>query len=222
MADIFHFFVDFVLHIDRHLLEIVTNYQYWTYAILFLIIFCETGLVITPLLPGDSLLFAAGAVAAMEGNPINIYTLVLLMLLAAFVGDNTNYAIGRYLGTKVYEKNYRLIKRKYLDDTHAFYERHGGKTLIIARFMPIVRTFAPFVAGVGTMTYRRFLMFCIAGNILWVNIFSFAGYFFGNIPTVKNNFSLVVFAIIFVSFIPPVFTFLRQVINQRRTIKKED
>jgi len=222
MADIFHFFVDFVLHIDRHLLEIVTDYQYWTYAILFLIIFCETGLVITPLLPGDSLLFAAGAVAAMEGNPINIYTLVLLMLLAAFVGDNTNYAIGRYLGTKVYEKNYRLIKRKYLDDTHAFYERHGGKTLIIARFMPIVRTFAPFVAGVGTMTYRRFLMFCIAGNILWVNIFSFAGYFFGNIPTVKNNFSLVVFAIIFVSFIPPVFTFLKQVINQRRTIKKED
>jgi membrane-associated protein len=222
MADLFHFFVDFILHIDRHLVEIVTDYQYWTYAILFLIIFCETGLVVTPLLPGDSLLFAAGAVAAMEGNPLNIYTLVLLLLLAAFIGDNTNYSIGRYLGTKVYEKDYRLIKRKYLDDTHAFYEKHGGKTLIIARFMPIVRTFAPFVAGIGTMTYRRFLMFCIAGNILWVNLFSLAGYFFGNIPTVKENFSLVVFAIIFVSFIPPLYTFLKQVIEQRRKTKMKD
>jgi membrane-associated protein len=219
MADLFHFFIDFILHIDRHLVEIVTEYQYWTYAILFLIIFCETGLVVTPLLPGDSLLFAACAVAAMEGNPLNIYSLVLLMLLAAFTGDNTNYYIGRYLGTKVYEKNYRLIKRKYLDDTHAFYEKHGGKTLVIARFMPIVRTFAPFVAGVGTMKYQRFLMFCIAGNILWVNIFSFAGYFFGNIPTVKRNFSLVVFAIIFVSFIPPAYTFVKQFVKQRGTPK---
>jgi membrane-associated protein len=196
--------------------EIVSNYQSWTYAILFLIIFCETGLVVTPLLPGDSLLFAAGAVAAMQGNPIDISLLVPLMLLAAFIGDNTNYSIGRYLGTKVYERNYRLIKRKYLDDTHAFYEKHGGKTLIIARFMPIVRTFAPFVAGVGTMKYRRFLLFCIVGNLLWVNTFSWAGYFFGNIPTVKRNFSLVVFGIIFVSFIPPVYTFIRQYIRHRR------
>jgi membrane-associated protein len=217
MADLFHFFIDFILHIDRHLLEIVSNYQSWTYAILFIIIFCETGLVVTPLLPGDSLLFAAGAVAAMEGNPINIYVLVLLMLLAAFTGDNTNYFIGRFLGIKVYEKNYRLIKRKYLDDTHAFYEKHGGKTLIIARFMPIIRTFAPFVAGVGTMKYRRFLVFCIVGNILWVNTFSFAGYFFGNITTVKHNFSLVVFAIIFVSFIPPIYTFVKQFINHRKS-----
>ena len=164
MSDLLHFFIDFVIHIDRHLLEIVTNYQSWTYAILFLIIFCETGLVVTPILPGDSLLFAAGAVAAMEGNPINIYALVLLMLLAALMGDNTNYFIGKFLGSKVYEKNYKLIKRKYLDDTHAFYEKHGGKTLIIARFMPIIRTFAPFVAGVGKMTYRRFIIFCIVGN----------------------------------------------------------
>ncbi len=154
MSDLFHFFIDFVIHIDRHLLEIVTNYQSWTYAILFIIIFCETGLVVTPILPGDSLLFAAGAVAAMEGNPINIYVLVILMLMAAMIGDNTNYFIGKFLGKKVYEKNYRLIKRKYLDDTHAFYEKHGGKTLIIARFMPIIRTFAPFVAGVGKMTYQ--------------------------------------------------------------------
>jgi len=217
MADLFHFLIDFVLHIDRHLLEIVSNYQSWTYAILFVVIFCETGLVVTPILPGDSLLFAAGAVAAMQGNPINIYALVLLMLLAAFLGDNTNYFIGRFLGLKVYEKNYRLIKRKYLEDTHAFYEKHGGKTLVIARFMPIIRTFAPFVAGVGTMKYRRFLMFCVVGNLLWVNIFSFAGYFFGNIPTVKRNFSLVIFAIIFISFVPPVYTFLKQFIKHRKS-----
>ena len=216
MADLLNFFIDFVLHIDRHLAEIVTNYQSWTYAILFLIIFCETGLVITPFLPGDSLLFAAGAVAAMDGNPLNIYFLVPLLLLAAFIGDNTNYAIGRFLGTRVYEKNYRLIKRKYLDETHAFYEKHGGKTLVIARFMPIIRTFAPFVAGVGTMKYRRFLMFCIIGNLLWVNIFSFAGYYFGNIPVVKNNFSLVVFGIIFISFVPPIYAFVKQLIKHRR------
>jgi membrane-associated protein len=224
MADLFRFFVDFVLHIDRHLLEIVTNYQSWTYAILFLIIFCETGLVVTPLLPGDSLLFAAGAVAAMDGNPINIYVLVLLMLLAAFLGDNTNYAIGRFLGIKVYEKDYKLIKRKYLDDTHAFYEKHGGKTLVIARFMPIIRTFAPFVAGVGTMKYPRFLTYCIIGNLLWVNLFSFAGYYFGNLPTVKHNFSLVVFAIIFISFIPPVYTFAKQFLKaraERKIVKSE-
>jgi len=216
MSDFFHFFIDFILHIDRHLVEIVSNYQSWTYAILFLIIFCETGLVVTPLLPGDSLLFAAGAVAAMQGNPIEISVLVPLLLLAAFIGDNTNYTIGRFLGLKVYEKNYRLIKRKYLDETHAFYERHGGKTLVIARFMPIVRTFAPFVAGVGTMSYRRFLMFCIIGNLLWVNTFSWAGYFFGNIPAVKRNFSLVVFGIIFVSFIPPIYTFVKQYFKHRK------
>jgi membrane-associated protein len=222
MSDLFHFFIDFILHIDRHLVEIVSDYQSWTYAILFLIIFCETGLVITPLLPGDSLLFAAGAVAAMQGNPINISVLIPLMLLAAFVGDNTNYSIGRFLGLKVYEKNYRLIKRKYLEETHAFYDKHGGKTLIIARFMPIVRTFAPFVAGVGTMKYRRFLMFCIAGNLLWVNTFSLAGYFFGNIPTVKRNFSLVVFAIILVSFVPPVYAFIKQYLKHRKKGKSNE
>lgn len=216
MSDFFHFFIDFVLHIDKHLVEIVTEYRSWTYAILFLIIFCETGLVITPFLPGDSLLFAAGAVAAMAGNPLNILFLVPLCLLAAFIGDNTNYTIGRFLGNKVYEKDYRLIRRKYLDQTHAFYEKHGGKTLIIARFMPIIRTFAPFVAGVGTMSYRRFLLFCIIGNLLWVNIFSFAGYFFGNIPFVKKNFSIVVLAIIFISFIPPVYAFMKQIILNMR------
>jgi membrane-associated protein len=215
MGDLINFFIDFVLHIDKHLVEIVTNYQSWTYAILFVIIFCETGLVVTPFLPGDSLLFAAGAVAAMQGNPLNIGFLVPMVLVAAFAGDNTNYFLGRFLGTKVYEKDYKLIKRKYLDDTHVFYEKYGGVTLIIARFMPIIRTFAPFVAGVGKMTYRRFLVFCIVGNLLWVNTFSWAGYFFGNIPFVQKNFSLVVFAIIFVSFIPPVYAFLKQLIKKK-------
>jgi membrane-associated protein len=216
MGELFRFFIDFVLHIDKHLVEIVTNYQSWTYVILFVIIFCETGLVVTPFLPGDSLIFAAGAVAAMDGNPLNIFFMIPMILVAAFLGDNTNYFIGRFLGTKVYEKDYKLIRRKYLDETHAFYERHGGKTLVIARFMPIIRTFAPFVAGVGTMKYQRFLMFCVVGNLLWVNIFGFAGYFFGNIPTVKENFSLVVFAIIFVSFVPPIFAFIKQLIKHRK------
>lgn len=220
MSELFHFFIDFVLHIDRHLAEIVTEYQGWTYAILFLIIFCETGLVVTPFLPGDSLLFAAGAVAAMDGNPLNILIIVPLLLIAAFIGDNTNYTIGRFLGAKVYEKNYKLIKRKYLDETHAFYEKHGGVTLIIARFMPIIRTFAPFVAGVGMMKYRRFLMFCIIGNLIWVNLFSFAGYFFGNIPFVKKNFSIVVLAIIVVSFIPPVYAFAKQVYKSWKEKKR--
>jgi membrane-associated protein len=218
MNDLLNFFIDFILHIDKHLLEIVSEYRSWTYAILFLIIFCETGLVITPFLPGDSLLFAAGAVAAMDGNPLNILFLIPLCLIAAFIGDNTNYTIGRYLGAKVYEKDYKLIKRKYLEQTHAFYEKHGGKTLVIARFMPIIRTFAPFVAGVGIMKYRKFLMFCIIGNLLWVNIFSFAGYFFGNIPFVKENFSLVVLAIIIVSFVPPLYAFVKQFFTKTKPV----
>jgi membrane-associated protein len=219
MSDLFHFFIDFVLHIDKHLVEIVSQYQSWSYAILFLIIFCETGLVVTPFLPGDSLLFAAGAVAAMEGHPLNILFLIPLLFLAAFLGDNTNYSIGRFLGVKVYEKDYKLIKRKYLDETHAFYEKHGGVTLIIARFMPIIRTFAPFVAGVGTMKYMRFLAFCIMGNVIWVTLFSLAGYFFGNIPFVKENFSIVVLAIIAVSFIPPFYAFVKQFLISRRNRK---
>ncbi len=210
MSDLFRFFIDFVLHIDRHLLEIVVNYQSWTYGILFLVIFCETGLVVTPFLPGDSLLFTAGAISAMQGNPLRVELLIPLLLVAAFFGDNTNFTVGRFLGNKVYEKNYRLIKRKYLDQTHVFYEKHGGKTLIIARFMPIIRTFAPFVAGVGSMKYHRFLLFCIIGNLLWVNIFSLAGYFFGNIPVVQRNFTLVVLGIIFVSFLPPVLTVVQR------------
>jgi len=209
MSELFRFMIDFVLHIDKHLLEIVTNYQTWTYLILFVIVFCETGLVVTPFLPGDSLIFAAGAIAAMPAHPLSLPFLILIFCTAAFTGDNANYFIGRFLGHKVYEKDYKLISRKSLDKTQTFYEKHGGKTLIIARFMPIVRTFAPFVAGVGKMHYPRFLMFSIAGNLLWVNIFAIAGYIFANNTFVKQNFSLVILGIILVSVVPPVVTFIK-------------
>lgn len=216
MTDLFHFLIDFVLHIDKHLVEIVTQYETWTYVILFLIVFCETGLVVTPFLPGDSLLFAAGAISAMDNQPLTIVGIMLTFFAAAFIGDNTNYFIGKFLGQRVYEKNYRLIKRKYLDQTHAFYEKHGGKTLIIARFMPIIRTFAPFVAGVGTMTYMRFISFSLIGNVIWVTLFCLAGFFFGNIPFVKNNFSVIVLAIIAVSLVPPVFAVLKAWLSGRK------
>jgi len=208
--------VDFILHIDKHLAEIVNQYQSWTYLILFIIVFCETGLVVTPFLPGDSLLFAAGTIAALDGNPLNVYTIAGLLMVAAIVGDNTNYFIGKLLGHKVYEKDYKLIKRKYLDKTHSFYEKHGGKTLVIARFMPIIRTFAPFVAGVGEMSYRRFITFCLIGNILWVNAFTFAGYAFGNVPVIKRNFTLVIFFIIFISLLPTLIAVAKQLLAKRK------
>jgi len=216
MLDFLSFMLDFILHIDKHLYEIVSEYQTWTYLILFIIIFCETGLVVTPFLPGDSLLFAAGAIAAMPGNPISITLLMLVIFVAAITGDTTNYWIGRFLGQTVYEKNYKLIRREYLDRTHAFYEKHGGKTLIVARFMPIIRTFAPFVAGVGTMPYPRFFSFSLIGNIIWVSCFCWAGYFFGNIPFVQKNFTLVVMAIIAVSLVPPVYAGVTTWLNNRK------
>jgi len=208
------YLIDFVLHIDKHLLDIVSNYQTWTYLILFLIVFMETGFVVTPFLPGDSLLFAAGTIAAMPGEPLQMLPLIILLISAAFGGDNTNYFIGRFLGHKVYEKNYRLIKREYLDKTHAFYQKHGGKTLIIARFMPIIRTFAPFVAGIGRMTYIRFISFSIFGNVLWVILFTLAGYFFGNIPFIKNNFTVAILAIIFISLLPMIYAFVQRLFNK--------
>ena len=215
MMDFLHLILDFVLHIDRYLNEWVTSYQTWTYLILFIIIFCETGLVVTPFLPGDSLLFAAGAIAALPGNPLNVVFLIIILLLAAFIGDNTNFFVGHLIGKTVYEKNYKLIKREYLDKTHAFYAKHGGKTLIIARFMPIIRTFAPFVAGVGEMKYLRFISFSIIGNLLWVISFILAGYFFGNIEFVKKNFSLVILIIIFTSLIPPVLAVVKQKLQKK-------
>jgi membrane-associated protein len=213
--EVIRYFIDFILHIDKHLLEMVTNYQTWTYLILFLIVFMETGLVVTPFLPGDSLLFAAGTIAAMPGEPLQMLPLIILLICAAFGGDNTNYFIGKFLGHKVYEKNYRLIKREYLDRTHLFYEKHGGKTLIIARFMPIIRTFAPFVAGVGRMTYIRFIFFSLSGNILWVVLFTMTGYFFGNIPLIKNNFSLAILGIILLSLMPMIIAFLQKAFGKK-------
>ncbi len=206
----------FILHIDIIMEGWVHDYQNWTYLILFMIIFCETGLVVTPFLPGDSLLFAAGAFAAKESHPLNIVIIVFLLMTAAFAGDNTNYFIGRFLGMKVYEKNYKLIKKEYLNKTHTFYEKHGGKALIIARFMPIIRTFAPFVAGVGTMKYMRFFSFSIIGNIIWVNLFAFGGYFFGNLPYVKNNFTLVILGIIIISLLPVVITVIKNIAERKK------
>lgn len=214
--EIINFLIDFILHIDKHLQQIVTDYQTWTYLILFLIIFCETGLVVTPFLPGDSLLFAAGTIAAMPNEPLSLVPLILLLISAAFIGDNTNYFTGKFLGHKVYEKNYRLIKREYLDKTHLFYEKHGRITIIIARFMPIIRTFAPFVAGVGTMQYVRFVTFSILGNILWVTLFTMAGYFFGNIPLIKNNFTVAILAIIFVSLLPMIIGIVKNILKKRK------
>ncbi|MFZ4462627.1 MAG: DedA family protein [Bacteroidales bacterium] len=208
--------IDFVLHIDKHLFEIVSNYKIWTYLILFLIIFAETGLVVTPFLPGDSLLFAAGAIAAMDGNPINITVLILVLCIAAILGDSANYSFGKFLGHKVYERDYKFIKKEHLLKTHSFYEKHGGKTIIIARFMPIVRTFAPFVAGVGEMHFGRFFSFNIIGGILWVVSFSIAGYLFGNIPVVKHNFTIVVFIIIFISLLPMIYAILQSKFGKKK------
>ena len=193
--------IDFVLHIDQHLIELAQTYGLWIYAILFLIVFCETGLVVTPFLPGDSLLFAAGAVAALGG--MNVHIAAALLLAAAVIGDAVNFAIGKYFGEKLFAKpDSRVFKREYLDKTHAFYEKYGGKTIILARFVPIVRTFAPFVAGMGNMHYGRFIRYNIIGALMWVGLLTYAGYFFGELPVVKNNFGLVVIGIIVVSVLP--------------------
>ncbi|MCG9078851.1 DedA family protein [Laribacter hongkongensis] len=197
------FIIDFVLHIDQHLLELVATYGPWIYLILFLIVFAETGLVVTPFLPGDSLLFVAGAIAAM--GEMNVHLLVALLILAAVMGDAVNYAVGHFFGMKLFSNpDSRIFRRQYLDKTHDFYARHGGKTIILARFVPIVRTFAPFVAGVGRMTYRHFFSYNIVGALAWVLSFSYAGYFFGNLPVVKSNLSLLILAIIVVSVLPGV------------------
>lgn len=198
-----HFIIDFVLHIDVHLAELVATYGIWIYAILFVIIFCETGLVVTPFLPGDSLLFVAGALAALPVNGLNIHILVLLMIVAAILGDTSNYLIGHFFGRKLFSKpDSRIFKQSYLDKTHRFFEKHGGKTILLARFVPIVRTFAPFVAGMGRMHYTHFMIFNFTGAILWVLLFSYTGYFFGTIPVVQKNMSLLMIAIIIVSLLP--------------------
>jgi membrane-associated protein len=205
-------FVDFILHFDKHLQDFINAYGPLVYALLFVIIFCETGLVVTPFLPGDSLLFAAGAMAANEANHLSVMLIIMLLIIAALCGDNSNYFIGRFLakkgeGAKLF--GIFTIRKDYLDKTHAFYEKHGASTIIMARFVPIIRTFAPFVAGVGSMTYRRYITFCIAGALLWVSALTLAGYFFGSLPWVKNNFEKVVFGIILVSLLPVIYQYIR-------------
>lgn len=210
---------NFIMHIDKNLTEIIKLYGFWTYPILFLIVFCETGLVVTPFLPGDSLLFAAGAIAAI--GSLNVFWLIAILSAAAIVGDSVNYWIGNKVGPRVFsQENVRFLNKEHLERTHRFYEKHGGKTIVIARFMPIIRTFAPFVAGIGKMTYSRFLLYNILGGLLWVNIFVLGGYFFGNIPQVKENFTLVILGIIFVSVLPGLIEFLRQQLAKPASPKK--
>lgn len=193
------FLFDLFLHLDEYLAQIITDYGLWTYAILFGVIFMETGFVVTPFLPGDSLLFAAGTFAALDSG-LNIVVLLVLLVIAAVLGDTVNYWIGHYLGDRAY--NIKWIKKEYLNKTHAFFEEHGGKTIFLARFVPIVRTFAPFVAGIGRMSYGFFFRWNVIGGITWVVLFTLAGYFFGNIPFVKKNFEFVIIAIILISVIP--------------------
>ena len=209
--EFFSQFIDIFLHIDKHLAVMLTQYGMWLYAILFAIIFCETGLVVMPFLPGDSLLFVAGALAATSGDGFNLTTLMPLLMIAAILGDNVNYSIGRRAGQRILKwgEGSRFFNRAAYDTTHAFYEKHGGKTLVIARFMPLVRTFAPFVAGVGVMHYPRFFIFNVVGGVVWIGSLTLAGYWFGNLPWVKANLTLVIFGIIGVSLSPMIIAWLR-------------
>ena len=210
------FIIDFILHIDKHLAELVSMYGTWIYAILFLIIFCETGLVVTPFLPGDSLLFVAGALASLPANNINIHLFTIILMCAAILGDGVNYFIGKFFGEKLFSNpDSKIFRQSYLDKTHAFYEKHGGKTIILARFVPIVRTFAPFVAGMGRMGYTRFASYNVIGGIAWVAIFMYTGYFFGSLDFVQRNLSFLIIAIIFISILPAVFEIIRNKLKKR-------
>jgi membrane-associated protein len=213
MADLLTTFLDLFFHLDRHLGDILQYFGAWTYILLFLIIFCETGLVVTPILPGDSLLFGLGAFAAnphLKG-PLEVEWLFLTLSLAAIAGDTVNYTVGHFVGPKVFHQpDSRFLKREYLERTHRFYEKHGGKTIVIARFIPIIRTFAPFVAGIGEMTYSRFIVYNVVGGISWIGIFIFGGYFFGNLTVIRNNFTLVLIAIVILSVLPGVIEYVRQ------------
>ena len=211
--NVLQFLMDLILHLDEHLSAVIAQYGTWTYALLFFVIFMETGFVVTPFLPGDSLLFAAGTFAAL--GSLDLGLLLLLLCVAAIAGDTVNYWIGHYLGDRAYR--IRWIKKEYLDQTHAFFEKHGGKTIFLARFVPIVRTFAPFVAGIGRMSYGYFISYNVFGGIVWVVLFTVAGYLFGNIPLVQDNFSLVVIAIIVLSMVPMVV----EVLKARRESKQK-
>ena len=200
--------IDFIIHLDTHLSDLIQTYGLWTYLILFVVIFCETGLVVTPFLPGDSLIFAAGTFAAR--GDLKVGWLFLVLAAAAVIGDTVNYWIGKIIGPKIFHREKtRFFRKEYLDRTHEFYEKYGAETIIIARFVPIIRTFAPFVAGIGRMSYLKFISYNVIGGVGWVAIFTFGGYFFGNIPFVKNNFSIVIIAIILISLVPAVLEFLK-------------
>jgi len=214
--EIIRFVLDFVLHLDEYLNVLISNYGSWTYGILFFVIFMETGFVVTPFLPGDSLLFAAGSFAAL--GSLNPVVLFLLLASAAVIGDTINYSIGAYIGPRAFSGDIRFLKQEHLDRTHEFYEKHGGKTIILARFIPIIRTFAPFVAGVGSMTYSHFILYNVVGGVTWVAIFIFGGYFFGNLPFVRQHFELVIVTIIFISLLPPVFEYWK---SRREAARQE-
>jgi membrane-associated protein len=225
--EVLKYFVDLFLHLDEHLSAIIQTYGTLTYLFLFGVIFMETGLVVTPFLPGDSLLFAAGtfaspALAAVgEAPPLNIWVLYILLVIAAVLGDTVNYWIGHFIGPKAFSGDVRFLKKEYLDRTHAFYEKYGGKTIVLARFIPIIRTFAPFVAGVGKMTYGHFISYNVIGGIAWVTLFVWGGYFFGNLPFVQNNFSLVVIAIILLSIMPAVYEVVKSRLERSRGTSAE-
>jgi membrane-associated protein len=220
MMELIQYLIDLFLHLDEHLSLIIQTYGAWTYALLFLVIFMETGFVVTPFLPGDSLLFAAGTFASPAlGSPLNILFLWLLLCLAAVAGDTVNYWIGHFIGPRAFSGEIRFLKKEYLDRTHAFYERHGGKTIVLARFVPIIRTFAPFVAGVGAMSYAHFISYNVIGGIAWVTLFTFGGYFFGNLPFVKENFTFVILAIILISVMPAVVEYVKE---RRRSAPKAE
>ncbi|HET7010580.1 MAG TPA: DedA family protein [Anaerolineales bacterium] len=212
--EIIAYVIDLFVHLDEHLSFVLARYGSWTYLILFLVIFMETGFVVTPFLPGDSLLFAAGTFAAL--GDLEVRLLFVLLFAAAVAGDTVNYWIGRKIGPKVFDMNVRWLKREYLERTHRFYERHGGKTIFLARFVPIIRTFAPFVAGVGAMSYGRFLAYNLFGGLVWTGGFIFLGYYFGNLPIVRENFGVVVIAIIFISVLPMIAEFISSRLRQRR------
>lgn len=222
ISDFFFLMIDFILHIDQHLNELVLQYGVFVCAILFIIIFCETGLVVTPFLPGDSLLFVAGAITAISSHHINVHFLVVLLIIAAFLGDTVNYSIGKYFGKKLFSKpDSRFFKQEYIDKTNDFYEKHGGKTIILARYMPIIRTFAPFVAGMGKMTYHTFMIYNMIGAITWVALFIYLGHFFGDLPVVKSNLSLLIILIIFISVLPAIIGIIRSRLARNQQIDEE-
>lgn len=208
--------INIFLHLDENLAIIITNYGLWTYLLLFIIIFIETGMVIIPFLPGDSLLFAAGAFASLKALDISL--LLIILTLAAILGDTINYWIGNLIGPRIFKENKRLFNKKYLYKTQDFYDKYGGKTIIIARFIPIIRTFAPFVAGIGKMKYKKFLVYNIIGAVMWVFLFIFAGFYFGNIPIVKKNFEIVIIAIVIISIIPAIIEYFRQKLKKKHEI----